>query len=323
MRRNMLLSILALVGAAWGSPSFSAEPATPSAIVGQNPPVAKSYEARIRKIAVDGDPADWQGIPAVCVTGPEHLWFGQGMVRENWRDDADLSFRWRCCWCDDRLYFLIEVRDDRVPRPTQKSSYLCDCVEVYLDPNHRGGRHVEVLDGRSDWFEKSDPKELRGYELHFLPTDPPRVYLDHRDKYDFEKPQTDEFVRKWSGQIAARRTPDGYCIELGFSPPGARLRPGHALGLEIGVCDDDGPGRKSILMWTGTKGDFWLDMDGYGVLKLTGAGPQHANRPDRDASGTAPTPAARPKKQRRPGSPRPSRRAARQTIAVAPDSNRR
>jgi hypothetical protein len=62
----------------------------------------------------------------------------------------------------NRLYFLIEVQDDRVPKPRQPSSYLCDCVEIYLDPNRRGGQRVEVLDGRSDWFDKSDPKELRG-----------------------------------------------------------------------------------------------------------------------------------------------------------------
>jgi len=38
-----------------------------------------------------------------------------------------------------------------------------------------------VLDGRADWFAKCDPQELRVYELHFLPSESPRVYLDHTD----------------------------------------------------------------------------------------------------------------------------------------------
>ena len=75
-----------------------------------------------------------------------------------------------------------------------------------------GDRHY--LDGRSDWFTACHPDELRGYELHFLPTVPPRVYLDHRDKYALDRPQTDEFLRDWRGAVAGRRTETGYTLEL-------------------------------------------------------------------------------------------------------------
>ena len=51
--------------------------------------------------------------------------------------------------------------------------------------------------------------------------------------------------------------------------PRLRLEPGLTLGLELGVCDDDGDGRESILMWTGTKKDFWLTMDDYGQAQLS------------------------------------------------------
>ena len=107
-------------------------------------------------IAVDGDLQDWESIVPLVVHGKEHLWFGQGMTPEMWKDDADLSYQWRGAWHGDHLYFAIEVADDRLVEPNQASSFLCDCVEIYLDYNHQGGRRVKVLDGREDWFAKCD-----------------------------------------------------------------------------------------------------------------------------------------------------------------------
>ena len=151
----------------------------------------------------------------------------------------------------------------------QAASYLCDCIEIYLDVANRGGQRVVVLDGRTDWFAKCDPQELRGYELHFLPSEPPQVYLDHTNQYALDKPHTERFRRAWNGEVATQRTATGYVAEIGFTVPGVALQPGQVLGVETGVCDDDGQGRESILMWTGTKTDFWLSMDAYGKATLT------------------------------------------------------
>lgn len=225
-------------------------------------------EVPSRNISVDGLTNDWEGITPQSVQGEQHLWFGQGMTRDQWRDDHDLSYAWRAAWHDHRLYFLIEVTDDKVVEPNQPSSYLCDCVEIYLDPFKRGGQRVQVLDGRADWFDKCDPQELKGYELHFLPSEPPRVFLDHTDRYALEKPHTERFQRDWHGSVASKRTETGYVMEIGLVVPDLDLRSGLKLGAEIGVCDDDGQGRESILMWTGTKSDFWLVMDDYGILTL-------------------------------------------------------
>jgi len=229
-----------------------------------------AYDVQRRNITVDGLLGDWEGVPVNVVKGEGHLWFGQGMTRDQWRGNADLSYSWRAAWHGDRLFFLFEVADDQVVEPNQPSSFLCDCVEIYLDPNNRGGRRVEVLDRRANWFDKCDPKELMGYELHFLPTLPPTVYVDHADRYAFDKPQTDRFKKGWSGEAAARRTPHGYLLEIGLSVPGLTLRPGLKLGAEAGVCDDDGQGRESIMMWTGTKADFWITMEDYGKVTLVG-----------------------------------------------------
>jgi hypothetical protein len=225
-------------------------------------------EVPSRSISVDGMTNDWDGITPQAVHGEHHLWFGQGMSRDKWRDNNDLSYQWRATWHDHRLFFLIEVTDDKVAEPNQASSYLCDCVEIYLDPLLRGGQRVQVLDGRANWFDKCDPQELKGYELHFLPSDPPRVYLDHTDRYALEKPHTERFQQDWQGSVVTKPTESGYVMEIGFEIPQLDLRAGLQLGAEIGVCDDDGQGRESILMWTGTKADFWLVMNDYGILTL-------------------------------------------------------
>jgi hypothetical protein len=218
-----------------------------------------------REITVDGDLKDWSSIAPNVVKGRRHLWFGQGMTPEKWTGNDDLGYQWRGAWFGDHLYFLVEVTDDRLEIARQPYSYLCDCVEIYLDYHHQGGRRVRIADGRSDWFEKCDPGELAGYELHFLPSEPPRVYLDHTHKYAVDKPQTARFQRDWAGNVVYSRTSTGYLFEIGFRVPGVAMQPGKTLGVEIGVCDDDGNSRESIMMWTGTKSDFWITMEDYGV----------------------------------------------------------
>ncbi|MBN1488658.1 MAG: hypothetical protein JXA69_01970 [Phycisphaerae bacterium] len=223
-------------------------------------------------IIVDGRLDDWSGIQPNVVQGREHLWFGQGMTPDRWRDDSDLSYQWRGAWFGNKLFFAFEVTDDHVLDPTQPSAFLCDCVEIYIDYANRGGRRVHVLDGREDWFAACKPGELLGYELQFLPTQPARVYLDHADKYLVAKPQTERFVREWAGEIVATKTAQGYLMEIGFALPDVAISAGRTMGIETGVCDDDGAGRESIMMWTGTKGDFWLTMDGYGKATLADGG---------------------------------------------------
>lgn len=242
-------------------------------VTAQTRPCAAADRPRLelpeRKIVVDADPADWKGVPATVVQGERHLWFGQGMTREKWHGNRDLSFSWRAAWHGNKLYFLFEVNDNKVLEPSRPSSFLNDSVEIFLDWGDRGGQRVKVMDGRPDWFSKYDPREMMGCELHFQPTTTPRVYLDHRNKYATDKPHSVEFAKKWAGEAAVKKTATGYTMEIGFALPGVALKPGKVMGLEVGVNDDDGQGRKSIMIWPATKSDFWLVMDEYGKIVLT------------------------------------------------------
>ena len=73
-----------------------------------------------------------------------------------------------------------------------------------------------------------------GYEMHFLPSSPPRVYLDHRDQYATNKPHNDRVAKRWHGGIVAKRTATGYLLEIGFSVPDLVLKPGLVLGAATG-----------------------------------------------------------------------------------------
>lgn len=154
------------------------------------------------------------------------------------------------------------MTDDKlVDPPTQPNSFLNDCIEILLDHKNRGGRR---------YLEDGDRKTLRGYEMHFLPSSLPLVFLDDSlsPMYPMEKPQNALFEKQWSGEVKVKKTQAGYIMEIGFSIPGVELQPGTELGVETDVCDGDGDGRKSLQIWTGRQVDFWITMDHYGKLRL-------------------------------------------------------
>ena len=223
-----------------------------------------------REIAVDANLDDWKGIKPHVMCDKTHLRFSQRarLDPKFWDGVDDLCFQWRAAWSGNRFFFAFEVTDDIVAKPTSGVSFECDCVEIYLDYNNQGGRRVKILDGRDDWFDKCDPREMMGYELHFLATEPTQVYLDHTDKYAVDKPHTERFKKDWAGEAKYRKTENGYILEMSFQIPDVPLHAGKIVGLEVAVCDDDGNTRDNIMTWTGTATSFWLVMDDYSKSTL-------------------------------------------------------
>ena len=113
----MFVCVLATVIAAWPM----------AAGVAAEKPAAKAatYQVARCKIAVNGDPSGWKTIPPVMVRGEKQLWFGQGMTRQQWHGNGDLSYAWRAAWWGDKLYFLVEVTDDKVLGPDAAGSRSC------------------------------------------------------------------------------------------------------------------------------------------------------------------------------------------------------
>lgn len=228
-------------------------------------PLAPALDVIERNIVVDGDTEDWRGIEPVLVQGEEQLWLGQGLSPESWKGNADLSYSWRAAWRGDKLYFLFIVADDKLPEPGEPLAYLNDCVMVYLDPLNQGGPRVDRVEAR---------EEVRGREIHIVTSTPPQVFVGEAGNplqaYRLDRPQTSLFQSTWKGQAVVLKTPLGYVVEVGFAVPGLSLARGRVLGVETGVCDNDGGGRKSLMTWSGAKGDFWQNMSKWGQIRLVG-----------------------------------------------------
>lgn len=219
-------------------------------------------------IVVDGETADWEGIPAVTVEDKEHLWFGEGLPEGAWKGKNDLSFSWRTTWNNDRLFFLFEVQDDTLSNFDQDYAWLNDCIEIYIDPHGSGGSRIKGI-GSENSLEDRIGRKMHGYEMQFLPTQPPKVYVDDsKGIYFTDADQNAAFQEQWQGEAVIQNTTDGYLMEIAFAVPEVSLQSGKKLGMDVAVCDDDGAGRKSLMIWSGYKGEFWLTMDNFKTMGL-------------------------------------------------------
>ena len=210
-----------------------------------------------QEVVVDGTDDEWDHIEGNLVDDPDQLWIGQDLVAENWTGRNDLWFEWKASWYDNKIYFLFLVQDDILVEPaTQPNSFLNDCIEIMLDTkNTEGPRFTETGKGRV----------LHGYEMHFLPAAPNHVFLNDSlaPMYPLEMSQDSLFKTKWKGEIACTNKPGTYIVEIGFEVPDLIISPGVIVGMDVDVCDDDGEGRKSLMIWSGVDNEFWLTMDKY------------------------------------------------------------
>ena len=216
-----------------------------------------SYTIKKSEIFVDGDMSDWKNIEGFEVGDTSKLWIGQGMIKENWKGKTDLSFDWKAAYWANKIYFLFNVTDDNFVDPAkQPLSYLNDVIEIMIDPKNSKGDRFTVSD---------EGKKLYGYEMHFLPSQGNEVFIDDSliPEYAMNLSQDSLFENAWNGEIETLKTEDGYILELGFEIPGFEIKPGAVIGLDVDVCDDDGDGRKSLLIWSGENNEFWLTMDKY------------------------------------------------------------
>lgn len=219
------------------------------------------YTIKRHDIIVDGNIDDWKTIDSVEVKNKEKLWIGEGLSDKQWAGNDDLSFTWKACYFEGKLFFLIRVKDDTLSSFNQEYAWLNDCVEIHLDHQYLKGHRIIGI-GPENSLEDRLGKRLNGHEMQFLPCNPPKVFYDDSKKiYYTDSAQTNSFIKEWHGDIASLATKDGYLLEIGFAIPNFYIQPGQKIGLDIAVCDDDGIGRKSLMISSGFQGQFWLTMD--------------------------------------------------------------
>lgn len=174
---------------------------------------------RERKIKVDGNLNDWEGIAAVPVTNAV---FGA----ERWAGLTDLSGRAWFAWDEENLYLAVDRIDDTFVQNTEGFElYRGDAVELWVDADLLGDRDVAEANGDD-------------FQIAFSPGDFDRrrpegvIYLPVRDEGR-------------NNQLQVRAIPTGaganYALEarIPWALLGVQPSDGLELGYVVGLNDND------------------------------------------------------------------------------------
>ena len=100
---------------------------------------AQSYKAvkadAAPVIDANGSDACWEKAPWAKI---DQTWIG---TKTN---DADFTGRYKIVWTPEKLFFLVEITDDKlyINYPGSCNNiYNFDCIEIFLDEDHSGGDH--------------------------------------------------------------------------------------------------------------------------------------------------------------------------------------
>jgi hypothetical protein len=140
-------------------------------------------------------------------------------------DSRDLAAIWQSSWDQTNLYLRIAVRDDVLKRDSVYN-WEDDSIEIFLDAD--ASKH-HTYDRRNDF--------------HML-------YRWRDKRLQLGKNSMPIGVAHTSEHIQGRYVLD---LSIPWSVMNVRPRPGHRIGLDIHVNDDDnGGGREGKLAWRGT-----------------------------------------------------------------------
>ena len=190
-------------------------------------------------VQVDGDLTDWEGIPNPLVLDRKKQ---VTYTPELWQGRQDLSAVIRLAWRRGGVFVGAQVRDDTVNQPYRaRDIWKGDHLNLWVDltPGQEADRtmfgpgqfHVGLSPGGLGTGEAGGPAEI----------------------YVFRP----EGLKQEGGEIVARRTADGYCLEafvpwgrLGCEPVAMH----QDANFEVAVSEADGsPARQEMMMTYGTE----------------------------------------------------------------------
>jgi len=180
---------------------------------------------------IDGslDPI-WERAPRVDL---EH------MISGSLEGEEDLAAWYSALWDWNALYFFLNIQDDSLS--TESSvDYLKDGIEIYLDADN----------SKSKFYGSDD------FQLRFV-IDEENLYAD-----------IGADLRESVSQIQLNE--QGYSIEIAIpweSLKGTPL-PGHFLGLDVHVNDNDSNTRKSKISWFVLRDNAYQSPAHFGTAKL-------------------------------------------------------
>jgi hypothetical protein len=193
------------------------------------------------------DEAAWKSAPEAVIDRASQ-YTGVNKNAPKWKGKADLSGTLKFLWDDVNLYLGVSVTDD-------------------VFRNEKEGAHLWAGDG-----------------LQLL-VDPAREKTEKPGKYDYVLGEGKKGPQAWCSVTADSSAPAGETKEIRVSTkrgeagamtyeiaiPWTRLAPfkptaGANLGLALGINEDDGPGRQSLMSWFGNVHN--KDLSGVGDVVL-------------------------------------------------------
>lgn len=182
-------------------------------------PVIAVLEAyRVGPIKIDGDLADWSGVPATITNTKARVTYGP----QHWTGPDDSSLATRLGYDDKKIYMAFDVSDDAIVT-TGHSDWEVDGLEIFWDPRP-DGRRTAAFEGACRHIIFPVPQEQGAPNLTILPTNS---------------------IAPSELEVACVRRPGGYVMEVAvpFDTVAKGWRPsaGATLYFEAIVNDKDQP----------------------------------------------------------------------------------
>ena len=215
--------------------------------------------AEYRPITLDGDLADWEGVPFIDVTPQTGIFDGESQSTDC---PKDLSYRFALCHDNDALYVAVRVvddvlqLDDTAADETHAKAWMDDAIEVFIDGNLNRAPHARSAD-RAEYPSGGEFSLV----ANGAATSNCTGWPDSFGKPDY-----------WQGATAIHPQADGsvvltYEYRLTWRVMGGIAGPGSRIGFTIGVQDDDdGGNRDHALYWQGFSPSCWKDENGWGEV---------------------------------------------------------
>lgn len=200
---------------------------------------------------VDGDLADWQGVP-------HRYWIGTGEMFLNKPKQSSDDLRVCVGYCAEtgRVYFAVRVRDDYLKTDRQHSDperyypFHDDVFEVVVDADTTGGSYIRFKNKTRDENRKLCGCHAQNYHVYLVsPRGRDHAWLWGDQKWLLDKPYAD-FADRHTGTNHAPAevtlefyvTPFNYAATAGPALSAkAPLVPGQKIGIGWLRCDEDGP----------------------------------------------------------------------------------
>ena len=194
-------------------------------------------------------------------------------------DPADFSGRFKITWSSatDRIYFLVEIRDDvlvdgyKYPMPQYHN---WDVLEIFFDQDGSGGDHT--LNQNAFAYHITAGNEEDEFQAIDLGADWKALNYSHHLDCRIEKDDQGRYI--W--EIAMIVYNEKY-IPGRPDNPVVQLAAGKVCGLSLAYCDNDNPEEEpksrdnfigSVWVPKANYNDHWKNADWFGRLTLTPAG---------------------------------------------------